>query len=114
MCEQAPLNLLDRSIERAGPSIAATFARPDRRLNADAFREFWRATRMFAVATNGNPSGATIARGVARVNIVDNDAKHSRRDVTIGHRNDSSIEITGGLVEGDKVLSGKPEKEKNN
>jgi len=45
--------LLDRSIEKAGQAIKATFGRPDRRLSAEAFREFWKATRMFAVATSG-------------------------------------------------------------
>jgi len=44
---------LDRSLEKAGAAIKATFGRPDRRLNDAAFREFWKATRMFAVATNG-------------------------------------------------------------
>jgi multidrug efflux pump subunit AcrA (membrane-fusion protein) len=46
------------------------------------------------------------------VNLVDSEGKHSRRDVTVGHRSESSVEITAGLAEGDKVLLGKPPEEK--
>jgi len=43
--------ILDASAADAGPAMAATFGREDRRLDAEGFREFWRSTRMFAVAT---------------------------------------------------------------
>ena len=53
--------LLDRSVETAGPAIKATFGREDRRFNAEQFREFWRATRMFAVSTAGKSGAPNIA-----------------------------------------------------
>jgi hypothetical protein len=46
-------DVLDESARDAGPAMAVTFGRDDRRLNAEGFREFWRATRMFAVSTVG-------------------------------------------------------------
>jgi multidrug efflux pump subunit AcrA (membrane-fusion protein) len=46
------------------------------------------------------------------VNLVDQDGKHARRDVTVGHRNDTSVEITSGLAEGDKILATKPHEDK--
>lgn len=55
--------ILDDSAAQAGSAMAATFAREDRRLDAPAFREFWRSTRMFAVATagrNGQPHIAPV------------------------------------------------------
>ena len=53
--------LLDKSVETAGPAIKATFGRDERRFNADQFREFWRATRMFAVSTAGKSGAPNIA-----------------------------------------------------
>jgi predicted pyridoxine 5'-phosphate oxidase superfamily flavin-nucleotide-binding protein len=53
--------LLDGSIDTTGPAIKATFGREDRRFNAEAFREFWRATRMFAVSTAGKSGAPNIA-----------------------------------------------------
>jgi hypothetical protein len=55
--------ILDDSAHDAGPAMAATFGRDDRRLDAEGFREFWRATRMFAVSTagaNGDPHIAPV------------------------------------------------------
>ena len=46
------------------------------------------------------------------VNLVDGSGKHSRRDVTVGRRGDSAVEIVGGLADGDKVLLGKPHEDK--
>jgi HlyD family secretion protein len=46
------------------------------------------------------------------VNLVDKEGKHSRRDVTVGQRSDTTVEITGGLAEGDKILADKPHEEK--
>jgi uncharacterized pyridoxamine 5'-phosphate oxidase family protein len=53
--------LLDQSANTAGSAIAATFNDPGRRLTAEAFREFWRGTRMFAVATAGENGAPHIA-----------------------------------------------------
>ena len=53
--------VLDASAADAGPAMAATFAREDRRLDADGFREFWRSTRMFAVSTVGAKGDPHIA-----------------------------------------------------
>ena len=53
--------LLDRSVATAGPAIKATFGRDDRRFNAEQFRDFWRATRMFAVSTRGKSGAPNIA-----------------------------------------------------
>jgi hypothetical protein len=55
--------ILDDSARDAGPAMAATFGRDDRRLDAEGFREFWRTTRMFAVSTagkNGDPHIASV------------------------------------------------------
>ncbi len=56
-------NILDESAADAGPAMAATFSREDRRLDAAGFREFWKGTRMFAVSTvgkNGDPHIAPV------------------------------------------------------
>ena len=56
-------DVLDRSAESAGPAIAATFGRDDRRLTAAETRAFWRGTRMFAVSTvspEGHPHIAPV------------------------------------------------------
>jgi hypothetical protein len=45
--------LLHDSLINAGPAIKATFGPEDRHLTPDEFREFWRSTRMWAVATGG-------------------------------------------------------------
>src|SRR4051794_4770316 len=51
---QKPLQeLLDNSLATSGPAIQATFGPEDRHLTPDEFREFWRSTRMWAVATGG-------------------------------------------------------------
>jgi hypothetical protein len=51
---QKPLQeLLTDSLTDAGPAIQATFGPEDRHLTPDEFREFWRSTRMWAVATGG-------------------------------------------------------------
>lgn len=46
------------------------------------------------------------------VNLVDQEGKHARRDVTVGRRNGTSAEITSGLAEGDKILATKPHEDK--
>jgi hypothetical protein len=53
--------VLDASAADAGPAMAATFTREDRRLDAEGFREFWKATRMFAVATANSKGDPHIA-----------------------------------------------------
>ena len=53
--------LLAKSAATAGPAIAATFNNPERSLTPDEFRAFWRATRMWAVATAGKNGAPHIA-----------------------------------------------------
>lgn len=53
--------VLDDSVSDAGPAMLATFGRDDRRLDAEGFREFWRTTRMFAVATANSRGDPHIA-----------------------------------------------------
>jgi len=53
--------LLAKSAESAGPAIAATFNHPERQLSVDEFRQFWRGTRMWAVATAGKNGAPHIA-----------------------------------------------------
>src|SRR5687768_2535333 len=53
--------VLDESAADAGPAMAATFAREDRRLDIEGFREFWQGTRMFAVSTVGKSGDPHIA-----------------------------------------------------
>ncbi len=43
--------------------------------------------------------------------LVGSDGKPARRNVTVGHRNDTTVEITEGLAEGDKVLREPPKDE---
>ena len=59
-------DLLDQSAATAGPAVAATFNGAEKRLSADDFRAFWRATRMFAVAT----AGANGAPHIAPVHVL--------------------------------------------
>ncbi|MEO8539150.1 MAG: pyridoxamine 5'-phosphate oxidase family protein [bacterium] len=53
--------LLQKSASTAGPAIAATFNKEERALTVEEFRAFWRATRMFAVATGGEHGAPHIA-----------------------------------------------------
>jgi hypothetical protein len=53
--------LLDRTVARAGPAMKQTFGRDSTRLSAEAFREFWNTTRMFAVSTRGENGSPHIA-----------------------------------------------------
>ena len=53
--------ILQESLASAGPAVKATFDRDERRLSAEELREFWRETRMFAVATTGRDGGPHIA-----------------------------------------------------
>jgi hypothetical protein len=64
--------LLSDSLAGAGPAVKATFDSPQRRLDAAAFREFWRGTRMFAVATNAAEGAPHIAP--VHVLLTDDDA----------------------------------------
>jgi hypothetical protein len=53
--------ILDDSLAGAGAAVSATFDKPERRISAEEFRELWRETRMFAVATNSGSGAPHIA-----------------------------------------------------
>jgi hypothetical protein len=53
--------ILDDSLASAGAAVKATFDKPERHVSAEEFRELWRETRMFAVATNSTKGGPHIA-----------------------------------------------------
>jgi pyridoxine/pyridoxamine 5'-phosphate oxidase len=53
--------ILDSSLSDAGAAVKAVFDRDDRRLSAEQLREFWKETRMFAVATAGKDGAPHIA-----------------------------------------------------
>ncbi|HWC30408.1 MAG TPA: pyridoxamine 5'-phosphate oxidase family protein [Dehalococcoidia bacterium] len=53
--------ILDDSLGSAGAAVKATFDKPERRVSAEEFRELWRETRMFAVATNAKDGAPHIA-----------------------------------------------------
>jgi heme-degrading monooxygenase HmoA len=59
--ERTLQEVLDESARTAGPAMRSIFAREDRRLSAEEFREYWRQTRMFAVATVGRGGAPHIA-----------------------------------------------------
>lgn len=58
--------ILDESLASAGSAVKATFDKPERRITAEEFRELWRETRMFAVATNA----ANGAPHIAPVHVI--------------------------------------------
>jgi hypothetical protein len=53
--------ILDDSLASAGAAVSATFDKPERRISAEEFRELWRETRMYAVATNAKQGAPHIA-----------------------------------------------------
>lgn len=86
--------LLDDSLATSGAAVKATFDKEERRLSAQELREFWRETRMFAVATasaHGQPHIAPV-----HVTMTDDDSlemaifddsvrlRDLRRDARIG------------------------------
>lgn len=64
--------IIDQSLATSGPAVSATFDKDERRLDAEALREFWRETRMFAVSTVGANGAPHIAP--VHVTLADDDS----------------------------------------